>query len=607
MDMRPEIARSPHLALAADQSASFREAPRPDGTPKYDLKRAFGHIRRRLGVIVASVALGASLSLAVAILHKPYYTATALLSVNATEDDGSGRGDDSWVDTQIAMLQSSVFVDRAFETLSREQRASASLPRAIDLERRLKVNQVMRSRLVAVNFSDKSPVDAAEIANMIARLYVEDPLLQGVQSLDDANDTLSRQIAALETELQRLENQEAKEPASNPPGVAMGVKASDLRDQIAGLKLSQTLARRRDESRQQTLALSPPVQLVALAKPPQRPSSLNSTLIVVPAIIFSWIFGVALALVLGALDKRIYLLSDLKEAFAFPCVGAIPARRRRVLATLARAQASDIGSLRAIDDVVAGTLLLQKVQRRVILVTTSEEDDEASEFALSLASAAARMHQRVLFVDLDIAPPRQRLLGRRKPIPGPNAFDVLAGRCPASAAIRNIPGSDLDHLPSGHDGEVDLLALIACGRLKQLVAQLRSTYDWVILIGPPVIGVSATRLIAAAADTTILVVKSKVSRFPAVRDALNLIVSSMTLDAFGDVSPQIVTVLTDAPRRSVPAAFRDKRAAKRSDALFRPSSSVAQSPSDVDSEMRNESPHPDDGGSRLIPSHGFLR
>jgi Mrp family chromosome partitioning ATPase len=598
MDMRPEGPRSPNLALFDNPIPAPGSLP-PNGAPPHDVRRAFLHIRRRLEIIIATIVVGTLLSLAVTVLHKPNYTATALLAANGSSNDGTGRPDDSSIDTQIAMLQSTVFVEYAFQVLSRDERLRSLVPTSVDLERRLKVNQVMRSRLIAVNFTAKSPTDAADIANMIARLYVEDPLLQGAQSLDDASGTLSQQIAVLEAELRRVESDQAKQS----PGTAPVVKPSDLRDQIAALKLSETLARRRQESSQQSLALSPPIELVARAKPPQRPTSLSSKFIIIPAVLFSAIFGVALALALGALDKRIYLPSDLKDNFAFPYAGAVPAQPRGVFSKTG-APSSSAGYLRAIDAVVTESLLLQKVQRRVILITTAEADDSVFEFASSVASAAARMRQRVLLVDLDTTPARHRLFGRRKPSPGPSVFDVLAGRCPASVAIQSVPATDLDYMSGGPDSGVDLLSLIACGRLKQLLAQLRTGYDWIILRGPPVIGVSATRLIAAAVDATILLIRSKSSRFPAVRDALDLLASSTPLDAFAHISPRIVTVLTDAPKSSVPAAFWDRKAPKRPDAQVDPAPSAAGLPSEARLQKSADALKPDSANSLV---HGLFR
>jgi succinoglycan biosynthesis transport protein ExoP len=574
MDMRPEILRSANFLAIKDRTVRRHEPPPAEAARRYDLKRAIRHIRRRLAIVVVSIGVGSLLALAVGFLLKPSFTATALLAVNEPQDDGTGRAGDVSVDTQIAMLQSPVFLERAFANLSHVARLSSSVPQVQDLERRLKVIQVMRSRLIAVNFSAKSPADAAAIANRIARLYVEDPVLQSVASIDDASETLSAQIASLEDALQRAKNKEAEAEAAGSSKTAASNEVSELRDQIASLKLSQSLARRRLESRQQMLALSPPVQLVALANPPVRSSSVSRRLIVVPAILFSTIFGVAFALAVGSLDKRVYLPSDLIENFAVPYAGAVPRRRRSAIQALVRASACDVGYLRALDAVVTETLLLQRAQKRTILVTTSDDCNDTSEFALNFASAAARMRRRTLLVDIDTT---------RSPRRGsdssqlPDVFDVLAGRCPPGAAIQKVSATDLDCLRNRNDSDADLLALIASERLGQLITELGLSYDWVILKGPPVVGVSETRLIAAKVDATILIVRSGKSRFPEVKSAIETLSSSMSPGAAGETSSQIVTVLTDAPRQSLPATFRDKRAAGRSVALSLSVASTTQS------------------------------
>jgi capsular polysaccharide biosynthesis protein len=586
VDMRVEMPPKSPFALLDDQTRRRSDQSTAEAAPQFDLRRAWGRIRRRLAIIVISAAVGGSLSVVASIALKPTYTATALIAVN--EADDSNRSNDVSVDTQLAMLQSSVFMDHAFEALSRDGRLRAAVPHHVDLERHLKVTQELKSRLIGVAFSAKSPADAADIANKIARLYVEDPYLQSTGSVDDASETRSRQIAMLESALQRVESQEANGQPQSSRSAAAGAEASDLRDQIGELRLDQSLARRRAENRQQTLAVSPPVQLVALAQPPTRPSSLRPLLIIIPATILSTIFGVALALLLGGLDKRVYVPSDLTEKLAFPYTGALPAPRRRLVVAQNRGS-GDIGYLRAIDAVVTEVLLMQMAQKRTVLVTTSEEEQEASEFALVFASAAARMRRRVLLVDVDTTRSAKRLSSRRESTQGPDVFDVLAGRCPASAAIRRVVGIDLDCLPNKHESGADALALIAGGRLKHLIADLRVSYDWIVLRGPPVTGVSETRLIAASADATILLVRSGISRFPDVVDALNTLSSSMTTGGFGEFSSQIIPVLTDAPRWSLPKPYRNKRVAKRPDSALAPLASATQDP---EPERSNATPAP---------------
>ena len=324
--MRAEISPKSRFTALDVQPQLWRGKSKPETAPEFDLRRTWEHIQRRIAIIVISVAVGASLSVFAGVVIKPTYTATALIAVNQADDGDASRNGDASIDTQLAMLQSPLFINRAFEVLSRDDRLKVAVPQQVDLERHLKVIQQLRSRLIGLTFSAKSPSDAAEIANKIARLYVEDPYLQSADSVDDTSGTRSRLIAILEAKLQHVERGDGQTPSSR--SAAASSEASDLRDQIAALRLEQSLARRRAENRQQTLAMSPPVQLVALAEPPTRPSSVRPILIIIPATIFSTIFGAALALLLGRLDRHIYFPSDLTEKISFPCSVAIPARRR---------------------------------------------------------------------------------------------------------------------------------------------------------------------------------------------------------------------------------------------------------------------------------------
>jgi Mrp family chromosome partitioning ATPase len=534
-----------------------------------DVMRAIELVRRWVVIVIACVVAGGAISLIAPVAIGPTFTATALLAVAEVEDNASGRAADDAVDTQITILQSPIFMERAFNALSLDDRLKEAVPRLSDMERRLKIIQELRSRLIAVSFSAKSPGVAADVANTIARLYVEDPVLQGVQSVDDANRQFDLRIRTLEEQLQRAENETAsKQQGVSPSSEPSSAEALALRDQIASLKLSQTLAHRMQENRLQTLAMSPPVQLVALATPPTRRSSINPILIAIPGTLFSAIFGVAAAMLAGRLDKRIYSLSELIDGTGILCAGGVPRRRHRTI--LGRGKDPDLrlGYRRAIEAVVTETLLLKPPQRRTILVTASDVGDSSPEFARSLAAAAARLRRRVLLVDIDVTSPARRTstirgaFGHDGSASSGDIFDVLADRCPPAAAIRRLPEKNLYVLPVAQNRDADALALIASGQLKQLLAELRGEYDWIVLAGPPVIGVNETKIIATVVDAAMLTVKSGVSTLPEVRDALNALSSSMAFGGLADVSSGLFTVLIDAPEGNLPARLRDAGTAK---------------------------------------------
>lgn len=577
MDMRVNISPSARAHVEREQSGHKSDSIILDASPEVDLARIIELVRRRLWIVIASIAVGGGLAIYAALFLLPNYTAKAVLAVSDAALADSGHDDESSVDTQIAMLQSSAFRQRAFESLSRDKRLKAAVPRLIDLDGRLKVMRELRSRLIVVAFSAKSPNVAADVANFVARLYVEDPKLQGARGIDDLNDVWSNRIAALEHELQ--DAQRAVTPARPGDDASsrspLSEQATRLREQIDAMKVDQALARRRQESQQQMLAMSPPVQLVALAVPPELPSSISRNLIAVPALAASAIFGLFLALLLGRLDKRIYIASELKAALAVPCIAATPAQRRWIGALSARARnSSSRGYARAIDDMVTTMLLMPQTDLQTVLITSSTGEEDGSDFAFSVAAAAARLQRQVLLIDIDTThrPPGWRrwwTTNRRRGI-----FDVLAETCSSSAAIERLSSSRFDCLPNPAAAD-DPLALMVSGRLRKLIHELRQHYDWIILKGPPVIGVSETRFIAAIADVAVLVVRSGVATYPNVAEAVDILSSSMSVNATAIGAPLVVTVVTDAPRSSLPARFRDRTTVRQERDAARPADAGA--------------------------------
>jgi uncharacterized protein involved in exopolysaccharide biosynthesis len=66
MDMRAEISARSRFALLEDQTQRRQGQSIAEAATQFDLKRAWERLRRRLAIIVISVAVGGSLSLLVA-------------------------------------------------------------------------------------------------------------------------------------------------------------------------------------------------------------------------------------------------------------------------------------------------------------------------------------------------------------------------------------------------------------------------------------------------------------------------------------------------------------------------------------------------------------
>src|SRR5207342_1086453 len=91
---------------------------------------------------------------------------------------------------------------------------------------------------------------------------------------------------------------------------------------------------------------------------------------------------------------------------------------------------------------------------------------------------------------------------------------------PVEAHIVETQHLNLWLLPSGPlpPNPADLLST---GRIRKIVAEVRDTFDLVVLDGPPSIGLSDAPLLAAAAGSTLFVIESGKTRTRAAIEALN--------------------------------------------------------------------------------------
>jgi Mrp family chromosome partitioning ATPase len=554
MDIRSSLSMSPSFRLAGGDGLNKRS---PQVTPpSIDFGRAMSLVKRRLRFVLACVGLGAALAIYTSLTLLPNYTARALIRVNETEVLDPMRAEAA-VDIQLTMLQSPAFLARVYEVAHRDAKIGKEVVRLADLERRLHVMQEMRSPLVSVTYTARSPEVAAAVANLVVRTHLDDLSVQAAQGIDRTVADLEQHIAALKADLDRATQDAARDGSPTHASDSAG----DLKQQVEEMTVNLALARRIEEKRREAFAMSPPARLVAPAETPQRPSSVKPILIVIPAIAASGIFGVALALFLGRIDPRIYDESDLAFEGDAPCVGAVPPRVRwGRLSSFADCEGERLGYTRAIDAIAASVLLLPRARPHTLLITSSVGDDGKATFVAGLGSAAARLGLRVLVIDLGGVSRQERWPHRREPDHRLGVVDVLSERCAPGEAIERLPGSQVDCLPAGPASSDDALALIASGRLKVVVKELSLDYDCIILTAPPVVGSSCTLLAAALADAALLIARSGQSTYAEVVRGLDLLASSLGVSRV--LAKSLAMVLTDAPARSLPAPYRDKRPIK---------------------------------------------
>jgi capsular exopolysaccharide synthesis family protein len=225
-------------------------------------------------------------------------------------------------------------------------------------------------------------------------------------------------------------------------------------------------------------------------------------------------FGLAVgsALVLVREKRWPFLLSEaeVQEALGLAVVGRLPTLRGQpaVRAALAAGSRND---KRVCAGLRINLTLLRRLRTdlKVVLVTSPRRGDGTTTTASNLAVSLARAGQRTLLIDANL---RQPSLARLYALAGDRGLtQVLQGKRPASQAIQRSPVENLDVIAAGPEA-ADSTKLLLSPRLKDVLGELRSHYDAVILDTPAVLEAPDACILASLADGVLLVVRDGVTK-----------------------------------------------------------------------------------------------
>jgi capsular exopolysaccharide synthesis family protein len=142
---------------------------------------------------------------------------------------------------------------------------------------------------------------------------------------------------------------------------------------------------------------------------------------------------------------------------------------------------------------------------KTLVIASPQGRDGKTTLAINLATSIALSGQRVLLMDGDFRKPevaRYLKLNNAKGLP-----NVLMGECRLADAIQQTLLPTLSILPANRSGQQQS-ELLARSGLMELLAELKSLYDEVIIDTPAVLAMPDAKLWAAVADAVMLVARS---------------------------------------------------------------------------------------------------
>jgi capsular exopolysaccharide synthesis family protein len=153
--------------------------------------------------------------------------------------------------------------------------------------------------------------------------------------------------------------------------------------------------------------------------------------------------------------------------------------------------------------------LREKRKLKRIVVTSSIPEEGKSLVAANLAFNQSRSKVlNTVLIDGDLRRPELgRRLGFNRNLPG--ISEVLRGELKLVDVVYKLEGSGLWFIPAGVTPE-NPIEVMQAGRLQQILEQLETFFDWVIIDTPPVLPLADTPLWMKLADGVLLVTREGV-------------------------------------------------------------------------------------------------
>ena len=447
-----------------------------------------------------------------------YRAATGTLSGGAN----FGTVNDQQINTiaaQLAVAQSEAAAARAEARAASTQSGRNSIDAVSQVLQSPAINELRAQRANVLR--ERAEIDSRygprhpsairareQLAQLDAELVRESRrIVSGVQSTATAREA---HVRSLQAELARLRGQQSSNARSSVEAEAL------QRDADAKRAIYNDLNRAAQQASQQVEVGQVQARIISRASPPNDSSFPQTTLFAAFGLMLGGVLALAAVLLAEALDNGVRTAADV-EGLGVSFVGATPAlpggpfRARpdawTYVADEPRSPFSE--ALRG----VRNALLLQAPGGgpKVVTVTSAAVDPDKTSVVMGLARVIAMTEERVLLVDCDL---QGRTLSRCfKQPPELGLVEVLSGRCAFDEAVKADELSGLHVLPLAASADSAPDDLFSRRAMVSFLEAARASYDRILLDAPPALGVTDARVLTAASDGALVLMRAgKTSR-----------------------------------------------------------------------------------------------
>ena len=300
------------------------------------------------------------------------------------------------------------------------------------------------------------------------------------------------------------------------------------RDANASREIYEEFVSRFKETREQNDLVQADARILSSASVPKAPSSPRTKLNLIIGLLLGGLIGGAVALLSELFDSKLSSVEDIENKLGAHTLGTIPLIRSLKFLGFGKqtpadylvenpmsAYAESIRHLRAaiaFSDIDSNT--------KVVTLTSSLPDEGKTSLCLSLGRMSAMSGARTLVIDGDFR--RRQLTEAAGMNPEIGFVEYLFGEGQLSDAIQRDSKTDLDVLALSLNGHAPH-DVFGTNAYDELIEELRTMYDLVLIDTGPVLLMAEARIVASKSDKTILLVRWRHSKRPAVKKSIRIL------------------------------------------------------------------------------------
>jgi len=254
------------------------------------------------------------------------------------------------------------------------------------------------------------------------------------------------------------------------------------------------------------------ISILEVARPADKPSKPQKARYMAISLVLGLMLGGGLALLRDWMDQRLRSSEEISAVLGVPMLGVVPsmskkhtgAARGKIVERESTSSAAE--AYRTIRTAVFFSV--PKGEAKTVLITSPGAGDGKTTLVSNLGIAMAQAGQQVLILDADFRKPMLHAIFEVAKEPGLSS--IIAGQETLNKVIRRTSVKGLNILPCGPD-VVNPSEILNSSTFADIMAELSSKYDRILVDSPPVMPVTDACILGAICDVTLLVLRAEKS------------------------------------------------------------------------------------------------